>query len=321
MGEKTSIEWTDSSWNPIRARNKETGAVGWHCSHPSPGCENCYAENLNLRLGTRLPFKPGHLKHIEMFLDAKLLAAPLHWKRPRMVFVCSMTDIFGEFVDTAWIDLMFAVMALSPQHTFQVLTKRADRMRFYFNDPGTAVRVDAAMNKIAPAHWHDRELDDHGGWPLKNVWAGVSAEDQKRAEERIPTLNNTNAAKRFVSIEPQIGRIDLCEMLGIWWNQTKDEWIKVDDRVRPDLLIIGGESGSKARDFHYSWARSLVTQAAGAGIRCFVKQVGAKPVDDLDYPRFSVMKLKDRKGGDMAEWPEALRVRQGFDEPEAKELF
>ena len=149
MGGKTGIEWTDSTWNPIRARcweiqNDGSGKerVGWHCEHVSEGCRNCYAESINIRLGTGFEFKPGNLRgkpgfyggsidRPEIFLDEKMLLAPLRWKKPRMIFVNSMTDTFADFVPDTMIDKMFAVMALCPQHTFQVLTKRSARMRKY----------------------------------------------------------------------------------------------------------------------------------------------------------------------------------------------
>lgn len=139
MSEHSTIEWTDSTWSPIRARLKEKigrkakGSLGWHCEHASEGCRNCYAEGFNRRLGTGLDFKPGHRDDVEIFLDEEMLLAPLRWKKPKIIFVCSMTDAFASFVRDEWLDRMFAVMALCPQHTFQVLTKRAERMREYIN--------------------------------------------------------------------------------------------------------------------------------------------------------------------------------------------
>ena len=171
MGENSKIEWTDSTWNPIRARNLATGKVGWHCEHMSEACRFCYAEGINRRLGTGLDFKPGHRADIEIFLDEQMLLAPLRWKKPRRIFVNSMTDTFAEFVKDEWLDRMFAVMVLCPQHTFQVLTKRPERMRSYV--------IHLAV----------------GGWPLKNIWLGVSAEDQATADERIPLLLQTPAAE------------------------------------------------------------------------------------------------------------------------------
>ncbi len=223
MGEKSAIEWTDASWTPIRARNKATGKVGWHCVHASPGCQFCYAEGLNKRLGTGLPFKPGHEKDIEIFLDEEMLLAPLRWKRPRMIFVCSMTDLFADFVPDEMIDKLFAVMALAPQHTFQVLTKRSKRMRAYMAEcdgsqewDGSAfltawprrMGVANAMGEISFAMNYDVQLGRVHVLPLPNVWLGVSAEDQPRADERIPDLLASPAALRFVSAEPLLGPID-----------------------------------------------------------------------------------------------------------------
>jgi protein gp37 len=132
MGDKTKIEWTDASWTPIRAATID-GKVGWHCEHASEGCRFCYAESINLRLGTGLPFKPGHAKDLKIYLDERMLTQPLRWKGPRKIFVCSMTDLFASFVPDAFIDRMFAAMALAPHHTFQILTKRPDRMLRYMS--------------------------------------------------------------------------------------------------------------------------------------------------------------------------------------------
>ena len=137
MGDNTKIEWTDATWNPLRARHKVTKKNGWHCEKVSSGCDICYSDKFNRRLGTGLPFKPGHRKDIEIFLDEKMLLQPLKWKRPRRIFVCSMTDLFGDFHSDGWIDKMFAVMARCPQHTFQILTKRSKRMRDYITARST----------------------------------------------------------------------------------------------------------------------------------------------------------------------------------------
>ena len=109
MGAASSIEWTEASWTPVRARNRVTGKVGWHCEHATPGCENCYSESFNMRLGTGLPFKPGHRADIEIFLDGEMLLAPLRWKRPRRIFVCSMTDAFADFVRSEWLDKICSI--------------------------------------------------------------------------------------------------------------------------------------------------------------------------------------------------------------------
>lgn len=150
MGQATAIEWTatvnadgsstqGASWNPIRARRKDTGKQGWACVKVSPGCANCYAKTLNGRnlpeCGTGLDYTVPALSLVDFFIDEKTLEQPLRWKRPRKIFVGSMTDLFGEFVPDAFIDRIFAVMALCPQHTFICLSKRSKRMKEYLNDP------------------------------------------------------------------------------------------------------------------------------------------------------------------------------------------
>src|ERR1043166_3823667 len=163
MAANSKIEWTDASWTPIRARNLKTGKIGWHCEHVTSGCEFCYAENMNKRLGTGLSFKPGHRKDIQIFLDETMLLAPLRWKKPRMIFVCSMTDAFADFVKDEWLDKMFAVMALCPQHTFQVLTKRPERMREWSLQEGGAFehgcRIAAASYLEALECDHAKRID------------------------------------------------------------------------------------------------------------------------------------------------------------------
>lgn len=301
MSANSKIEWTDSTWNPIRARNLKTGKVGWYCEHVTPGCEHCYAESMNKRLGTGLPFKPGHRKDVELFLDEKMLLQPLHWKKPRMIFVCSMTDLFAEFVPNEWIDKIFAVMALTPQHTYQVLTKRSARMREYLT-PGLPHRIGMeALAMTLDAHAGDaRSLIGDGieltgditylrNWPLPNVWLGVSAERQQEADERIPLLLDTPAAVRFISAEPLLGPLDLTE----WIRDGHPTQQQVDGPLgahylrhgspRIDWVIVGGESGPNARPMHPDWARSLRDQCRVAGVAFFFKQWG-EWADCEDYP-------------------------------------
>ncbi len=293
MGEKTGIEWTDSTWSPIRARNLSTGKTGWHCEHVSEGCRNCYAESINRRLGTGLDFKPGHRADVEIFLDEKMLLAPLEWRKPRRIFVNSMSDTFAEFVKDEWIDRMFAVMALCPQHAFQVLTKRPERMRSYAVHLAVEDAVDVAMNAIAPQHWCARELQDYGGWPLRNVWLGTSAEDQDAANKRIPDLVATLAAVRFVSLEPLLGPIELEHirmsetdehsvfrtlnvLSGRRGHGSKFGFTETCDPLQAhlDWVIVGGESGPHARPMHPRWARDIRDQCAAAGVPFFFKQWG-----------------------------------------------
>ena len=279
MSANSKIEWTDASWNPIRARNLKTGKIGWHCEHASEGCRNCYAETMNRRLGTGLDFKPGHRPDIEIFLDEKMLLEPLRWKKPRMIFVGSMTDLFADFVKDEWIDRVFAVMALCPQHTFQVLTKRAERMRAYCTTIDVAARIVLASPSIPQV---GREVMIFNAiWPLPNVWLGVSAEDQARADERIPLLLQMPAARRFVSLEPLLGPIDLAQLgdhtmtINAFTGEAS-HLLGMRDRTAGalDWVIVGGESGPHARPMHPDWARSLRDQCATAGVPFFFKQWG-----------------------------------------------
>ena len=295
----TKIEWTDETFNPIRARNRATSKVGWHCERVSPGCEHCYSETMNRRLGTGLPFKPGHRKDIELFLDEKTLIRPLRWKRPRMIFVCSMTDLFADFVPDEWIDKIFAVMALCPQHSFQVLTKRPERMRQYMTEDGIG-RV-GYVESLAKRMLRERSGRDDPvligktlRWPLENVWLGTSAEDQKRYDERGYRLRKTPAAVRFYSLEPLLGpiKIDLkcsaCNGTGMIEVRQfgtvagANTCQQCGGRGKAiDWIICGGESGPGARQMDPAWAREVRDQCAASGIAFFMKQMtGKKPIPD-----------------------------------------
>ena len=302
MADKTKIEWTDASWTPIRARNLATGRIGWHCEHATTGCEFCYAENMNKRLGTELPFKPGHRRDIEIFLDEKMLTVPLRWKKPRMIFVCSMSDLFADFVKDEWIDRMLAVMALCPQHTFQVLTKRAERMRDYLI-ANRALQINGHIWSLLGTP-RGSKIEHGGGWqislPLPNVWLGVSCERQQEADERIPLLQQTPATIRFISAESLLGPIDL----------NSEGICRANMRYGPlpsnlDWVIVGGESGRHARPMQVEWARDIVEQCKTAKVPCFVKQLGDAALSD-GYP----LHLRKAKGGDINEWPLVVRVRE-----------
>lgn len=283
----SNIEWTGESWNPIRARTPD-GKVGWHCEHASPGCQHCYAETQNIArrfdLGTGLPYKPGHRKDAGTFLDEAALLKPLGWKEPRTIFVCSMTDLFADFVTDAMIDRVFAVMALCPQHTFQVLTKRSARMREYLSAwSGDWSRTDAIWEQIhrlieaGAGDPGDREI----ALPFPNVWLGVSVEDQQRADERIPDLLATPAALRWISAEPLLGPVDL-RMLhhdGVTNINalTGDHGVNLPLMGRGpgiDWVVAGGESGKDARPMHPDWPRALRNQCAAADVPFFFKQWG-----------------------------------------------
>ena len=268
MAEHSTIEWTDATWNPV------TG-----CSVVSPGCTNCYAMKL---AGTRLKHHPsrkgltvdtkaGPVWNGEVRLNKHWLDQPMRWKRPRMIFVCAHGDLFHEYVPDEWIDRVFAVMALSPKHTFQVLTKRAERMRDYLR-PFDSRRADA-LGKIVLELGYTGPMEALP-WPLPNVWLGVSAERQQEADERIPDLLATPAAIRFLSAEPLIGTIDFYRTSAAMPNDGHP-WRNGPILQGIDWIIAGGESGPGARPMHPDWARSLRDQCAAAGVPFFFKQWGA----------------------------------------------
>lgn len=262
MSDGTGIEWTDATWNPI---------VG--CSVVSPGCKRCYAmrfagarlQHVPAYAGLTQATKAGHVWTGEVRMQESVLEQPLAWRKGRRIFVNSMGDLFHEDVPDAWIDRVFAVMAACPQHQFQVLTKRAERMRRYVSAlpqrPAAVCRAGEAMG-----------LDiGRCTWPLPNVWLGVSAEDQERWDERVPHLWQTRAAIRFVSAEPLLGSItEPCFIADLDW------------------LIVGGESGPRARPMHPSWPREMRDQCRTHGVPFFFKQWGEwapMPVTEFDLGR------------------------------------
>lgn len=296
----SKIEWTEKTWNPI---------VG--CSIVSPGCTNCYAMKMAARLeamgasdkqrwtkphdpavrlshyaGLTKPSKGGPVWTGNLAQAPEhILLEPLRRKKPTMYFVNSMGDLFHEDVPDEWIDRVFAVMALCPQHTFQVLTKRSARMRRYFDDAGEVARqwfVASAAARMVEDGDTTMDVISTGLWPLPNVWLGVSTEDQKRADERIPDLLATPAAVWFVSAEPLLGPIDFQTDLrryldmGLASRHSCVGW-----------LIVGGESGSDARPMHPDWARDIRDQCEAAGVPFFFKQWGNNVPAELlaDDPR------------------------------------
>lgn len=278
----SKIEWTDKTWNPT------TG-----CTKVSDGCKHCYAE----RIWPRLAGNKKHVAFGRRFTDVQChperLEQPLHWKKPRMVFVNSMSDLFHEDVPFNFIDKVFAVMALSPDHTFQVLTKRSERMHRYCSQ--------FREKQIRKIWWNEYGVSTDFRYlqSMPNVWLGVSVEDQQTADERIPLLLQTPAAVRFVSAEPLLGPVDSKikvskgGMTNYWIDSLtcdyKNEQGEViagpPSGVGPiDWVICGGESGSKARPMHPDWARSLRDQCKAAGVAFFMKQMhnGGKLVKDVE---------------------------------------
>lgn len=263
----TNIEWTDATWNPV------TG-----CTKVSAGCKNCYAEGIADRFFAK-QYPPNADGSLRKFTDVRChperLTEPRHWKKPRRVFVNSMSDLFHEDVPRDFIGVAFAIMRECPRHTFQILTKRAERMRNVVQ----WIRA-SETGPISP-----------------NIQLGVSVENQPQADKRIPFLLQTSAAVRFLSVEPQLEAVDLYRAADEWWQSNGIGWV-----------ICGGESGPGARPFNLAWAESLLKQCKAVGIPFFMKQVGSNPFIPEGYGVGAA--LRDRKGGDPAEWPEHLRVRE-----------
>lgn len=284
--ERSKIEWTEATWNPIAG-----------CNRVSPGCLNCYAERMARRLqamgkkkyqGTvdkngrwtgRINFNPDALN------------APLKRKKPTTYFVNSMSDLFHENITLEQQTDIFEVIARAHWHTFQVLTKRPEQAVTRWRDIATGVAYRLGEQKTP------------GFWPLKNIWFGISVENQQTADKRIPELLKIPAKIRFLSCEPLLEPIDLEDLA---YEAAGPEWAGYNPLV--DWVIIGGESGPRARPFDLAWAESIVAQCAAAGIPVFVKQLGSKPIDGLNGQKSGYPVTG--KGGDMAEWPKALRVRE-----------
>lgn len=301
MGANSAIEWTDATWNPVKG-----------CSRVSAGCDHCYA----MRMARRQDVPGGAYEGLTrtgkngvdwsgiVRLDEKVLDAPLRWRKPRRVFVNSMSDLFHPALSDEAIDRVFEVIAMTPRHTFQVLTKRPERMAAFV------------------ARW----LGDGAGWKrnvIPTLWLGVSVEDQAAADARIPWLLRTPAAMRFLSCEPLLSCVDLTEWLGgdtwtrlgaharrtghAWgeWVTNAEAGCLECDEPWPagglDWLIAGGESGPGARPMHPAWMRSLRDQCQAAGVSLFVKQMGSAWA--------KAAHASDSKGGVMSDWPADLQVR------------
>jgi len=216
MATSSSIEWTEATWNPL------TG-----CTKISPGCKNCYAERMSLRL--QAMGQPNYVNGFALALHEHMLSIPLDWKKPRRIFVNSMSDLFQKDVPIGFVQKVFSVMAQADQHQFQILTKRSERLL---------------------------ELDKNLDWH-RNIWMGVSVENQKYAF-RIDHLRETHAHIKFLSLEPLLGPLRDLDLSGIDW------------------VIVGGESGPKARPVDPAWVRDIRDQCLEAGVAFFFKQWGGK---------------------------------------------
>lgn len=257
---KSGILWTDSTWSPI------TG-----CTKVSAGCKNCYAER---EVESRWSKNPKSVFYGRAFTDVRChpdtLAQPLHWKKPRKIFVCPRGDLFHEDVPDQFIADVFGIMAAASQHTFQVLTKRPERALKLLG-AGCMGGFEAAVEECL-ALYSDKDLV----WPLSNVWLGVSVEDQDAADERIPLLLDTPAVVRWISAEPLIGPVSFRWAKWHDYSSKKPGLVhgQLDGMRDIDWVVCGGESGHKARPMHPDWARSLRDQCRAAGVPFLFKQHG-----------------------------------------------
>lgn len=360
---KTSIEWSNRTWSPIRVRvkanaaqiaqengytslvqiaEKMAGRVGPHCEHVSPGCENCYAGTNNRRRlpsnGTGLPYDRRSRDLVEAFVDERIIFEPFSWKKPQRIFVENQSDLYGEWVTDEMIDRVEAVMTLCPRHTFQLLTKRPERMGRHAFREGRYDRLLDAANffRAARPELCSIPISDPVRFPPSHIHRGTSCEDQKAADDRIPWLLQTPAAVRFLSCEPLLGeisfkRIRMPEPLFGWIDQdalTGDHYRHAHlvgfGAPRIDWVIAGGESGPGARPMHPDWARWIRDECQAAGVPFFFKQNGEyASVSEVEGPgahhQFSdgatVRRVGKKKAGatlDGREWRE-------FPKPQTKE--
>lgn len=295
----TKIEWTkiqkaDGTFSPGKTWNPTTG-----CNKISQGCKFCYAEVMHKRLQGM-----GQKKYQKDFDDGVVtheedLYYPLSFKKPTTIFVNSMSDLFHADVPFEFIDKVFAVMVCAHRHTFQVLTKRANRMEEYFS-VGKEKLIDRWSEAALDLGLSDNNDDDAAGsvfvnnslymvWPAKNIWLGVSCEDQANADLRIPFLLKAPAAVRFLSCEPLIGPIDFSKshkdaLVAKWLDESKIHWV-----------IAGGESGNKkgVRPMHPEWVRDIRNQCEHAGVPFFFKQFGNYSyIEKFPYPLEQLAKIK-----------------------------
>lgn len=323
MSDKTEIQWTEATWN-----------VATGCTKCSPGCANCYIERTP-------PFRMHGRKFVRgttgIVLHQDRLSIPLHWNKPKRIFVNSLSDLFHDDIPDDFIDQIFAVMALCPQHTFQCLTKRHRRMFEWFNrkppfpksvgEQNVGERIEAMRGSIEDAPYH---VPPFPGWPLPNVWLGVSVENQHFAAERIPILLKTPAVVRWISAEPLLGPVDLdtegkdgLHALGCGDSSHKNLYEHCNGL---DWVVCGGESGPRARPLRMQWARALMEQCKESGVPFFMKQLGVTPISDRketdDWSPLFRDSAKQKptgefgflfslgKNGDPEDWPMDLQVRE-----------
>lgn len=287
----TEIEWADQVWNPT------TG-----CDRVSPGCDHCYALTMARRLkamGSRKYQTDGDPRTsgpgFGIAAHMRSLVEPFYWRKPRRIFVNSMSDIFHHGVSDEFIARVFAVMALTPRHTYQLLTKRHGRMQALLTSEMFRPAVDDVIDELTETAVDMRGVwSSTPVWPLPNVHLVVSVEDQHWADIRIPPLLETPAAVRGVSLEPLLSPVDLskwlCQKPGIVGHTC------TPTRHGLHWAIVGGESGPGARPMELAWAEGIVQQCQTAGVAVFMKQLGTVE--------------GGKRHQDFSTFPASLQVRQ-----------
>jgi protein gp37 len=305
MATNTAIEWTHRPGTIAATLNPTTG-----CDKISAGCDNCYALTMAKRLKGMGQAKYQHDGHpvtsgpgFGLTVHPDVLVEPLRWRDPRTVFVNSMSDLFHAKVPVEFIHRFWAVMAATPQHTYQILSKRPERMGRILTDlcecpsgghqPGVHFRsfMDWAATPHSPTYVPGVKSTYHTApWPLDNVWLGTSIELDKHVA-RADRLRETPAAVRFISAEPLLGPLPSLDLTGIDW------------------LILGAESGPGSREVDLGWFRELIAMARAAGTAIFVKQMGSRWAADMSVAGQSLART-DKKGGDWKFWPDDLKIRE-----------
>jgi len=314
-----------------------TAAEHWNlahgCSRVSAGCKHCWAERMATRHRNGTSVGGRWTGEVKLFPER--LEQPLHWRKPRVVAVQFMGDLFYERIQFDFLAAVYGVMAACPQHTFLVLTKRPERMlEFYrwvteernrveewMSTDHSDIYLGFALERLGGLY-EPPQLDELGRvelagywedfmfqWPIPNVWVGISAEDQETLDARWPMLAEVPAAKHWISVEPMLGSVELkCHGCGqdVQAHRAPDQggcsgWF-------PDLVVAGGESGPGARPCDIGWIRSLRRQCADAGVAFHLKQLGSVPVEG-DGPGRGAW-IVDSKGANINEWPPDLRVRE-----------
>ncbi len=307
---KTSIEWTEHSVNPIRTDLLDAGgnviATGHHCEKISPGCKLCYASRLQPRFGLP-PFDKRQGVSLRHRLDEKVLESVLRRRKPTTYFWEDMSDLFHDDYRDEWLDRCFAVMALTPHHTHQVLTKRPDRAwEWYrpgrYRDVAVADQAKRIFQSVIPFRLPSAAIFDArrvargepwemASWPLPHVHLGVSVESPDYLW-RVDVLRKIAPAVPWVSYEPALAAVDFTPHLDFL------KWI-----------VVGGESGTDARPFDLEWARKVIGDCKRAGVAVFMKQLGKRAYEDTEDGREWTIP-DDKKGGDIQNWPEEFRVRE-----------